>query len=155
MKKIKTTGLILATVLFLQPVLALTPAVQPAYAAEEGAEGGDAAKQPPPEFEYLQLQPLTLPVITASGLMQQVSLLVSLEVPYGTRDKIKEQEPRLADAYISDLYGVLGAGGAMTKGGVLNVEMLKARLTKDTVRVLGPDKVNNVLLQAVQQFSRK
>jgi hypothetical protein len=126
-------------------------AMSVAYAEEEG--GGKAAA-PPSDFEYLQLQPLTLPVITARGLTQQVSLLVSLEVPYGTKDAVKEMEPKLTDAYISDLYGALGTGAVMVHGNVIDVNALKARLAKDTARVLGPDKVHDILLQAVQQSGR-
>lgn len=153
MKKQKLTCMILTVMLLAQPAFSVMPPMHAAY-AEEGGEG-KKNDGPPPDFEYLQLQPLTLPVITADGLSQQVSLLVSLEVPYGTKDAIKEQEPKLADAYISDLYGALGTGAVMMRDNVINVNLLKARLAKDTARVLGPDKVHDVLLQAVQQTARR
>ncbi|MBI1215335.1 MAG: hypothetical protein GC185_05895 [Alphaproteobacteria bacterium] len=151
MKKIKILFAFLAVMALASSGAAPLFHAPPAY-AEEG--GGEAKKGPPPDFEYLQLKPLTLPVITAKGLTQQVSLLVSLEVPYGTKDAIKEMEPKLADAYISDLYGALGAGQVMLRGHILDVGAIKTRLTKDTEKVLGPDKVHDVLLQAVQQSGR-
>ena len=119
--------------------------------AQEGGE--DANSGPPPDFEYLQLKPLNVPVITASGLSQQVSLLVSLEVPYGTKDKVKEMVPKLTDAYLRDLYGAFGSGEVM-KGNDVDVNAVKRHLTEDTDKVLGPDKVHDVLLRAVQQFGR-
>ena len=39
----------------------------------------------------------------------------------------------------------------MDEAGVLNIDLVKERLNKITTKVLGEDKVNNVLLQAVQQ----
>jgi hypothetical protein len=106
---------------------------------------------PKPEFEYLEMMPLVLPVITNAGVTQQVSLLVSLELPYGKRDEIKYLEPRIADAYIQDLYGALSSGFAMTATDVLDVQALKERLTMVTAKVLGPEAVRQVLLQVVQQ----
>lgn len=106
---------------------------------------------PKPEFEYFEMTPLVLPVITNAGITQQVSLLVSLELPFGKTDEIKYLEPRLADAYIQDLYGALSSGFAMTATDVLDVQELKERLTMVTAKVLGPEAVRQVLLQVVQQ----
>lgn len=121
--------------------------------AEDDEEGGKP-KKPPPEFEYVELKPLTLPIINDKGLTQQISLLVSLEVPYGKTDEIKQAMPKLADAYISDLYGALGNGSAMLKGGIIDVTAVKEHLTEDTTKVLGPDKVHAVLLDVMQQSRR-
>lgn len=120
----------------------------PAGAAEplEGSNLG-----PRPDFEYIEMRPLVLPVITERGLMQQVSLVISLEVPYGGTEPVKALMPKLADAYISDLYGALGVGQGLMKDGAVNMPAIHKRLTKNTIRVMGPDKVHSVLLQAVQQ----
>ncbi len=135
-------------------LMCMSPA-SPAYA--EGHAGGSAGKAsdpdaPHPDFEYLELDPLNLPVITTKGLTQQVSLLVSLEVDFGTKDGIGLYKPRLTDAYIQDLYGALGAGFALIHGNIVDVRQIKQRLTSVTARVLGPEhKVNSVLLQVVRQ----
>ena len=68
-----------------------------------------------------------------------------------SKKEIEEQEPRLADAYLQDLYGALGSGQAMMKGRMIDVYAVKQRLTAVTEKVLGPDKVHDVLLQVVQQ----
>ena len=120
--------------------------------AEEDEDNGKA-KKPPPPWEYVKVT-LTLPVINSSGLTQQVSLLVSLEVPYGHADEVKAAVPKLDDAYISDLYGALGDGSAMVKGGIIDVNAVKEHLTMDTTKILGPDKVHAVLLDVMQQSRR-
>jgi hypothetical protein len=125
--------------------------VKSAY-AEEGGEKDPSA--PHPDFEYVKLDPITLPVITSKGLTQQVSIVVELEVAWGKKDDIAPFEPRLIDAYLQDLYGVLGSGHALMKGDVVDIEMIKKRLTDVTTKVVGPkhqDEVHAVLLQALQQ----
>lgn len=128
--------------------------VAPAIAVAAESEGGEEAAAATPDFEYLDMKPLVLPIITEKGLTQQVSLVISLEVPYGTKDKVKAMEPKLADAYISDLYGALGTGHGLMKNNVIDIPAIKSRLSKNTIKVLGPDKVNDVLLQVVQQSQR-
>ena len=105
-----------------------------------------------PEFAYIQIDPINLPIITAKGLTQQVSLMVSIEVDFDNKEKIGTYKPRLADAYIQDLYGAIGAGYALMKNNVVDVQQLKERLTSVTDKVLGPDlKARGVLLQVIQQ----
>lgn len=101
--------------------------------------------------EFVELDPLILPIIDSSGVTQTVSLVIALEV----EDKVKAEEvkkltPRLKDAYIQDMYGVLNKHAAL-KGGVVQVAAVKSRLTKITTDVLGEDMVSEVLLQVVQQ----
>lgn len=101
--------------------------------------------------EFVELDPLILPIIDSSGVTQTVSLVIALEV----EDKVKAEEvkkltPRLKDAYIQDMYGVLNKHAAL-KGGVVQVSAVKSRLTKITTDVLGEDMVSEVLLQVVQQ----
>jgi flagellar FliL protein len=116
-----------------------------------GGEGGEDPNAPHPDFEYIELKPLILPVITDKGLTQQVSLMVSLELPYGKTEEVEPLEPKLTDAYLQDLYGALGAGTTMMRGGVIDVVALKARLLSVSQKVLGDDKFHDVLLQVVQQ----
>lgn len=113
------------------------------------AAGAEKAIQP--DYEYMEMKPLVLPVITEQGVTQQVSLIVSLEVPFGKKAEVEVLEPRLADAYLQDLYGALSAGKAMTRNNVIDVQAVKARLTKVTQKVLKEDQIHDVLLQVLQQ----
>ena len=131
-----------------QGSITLTPS---AYASKKAEEPDPDA--PPPEFEYLQFEPLSLPVITSKGLVQHVSLMVLLEVDYGQKEEISLYKPRLIDAYIQDLYGALGTGDILMHGNFVDVKQVKQRLSSVTNEVLGPAdiKVRDVLLQVLRQ----
>jgi hypothetical protein len=117
---------------------------------KEGEKGDPAA--PHDEFAYIQLDSVTVPIITPKGLTQQLSIEMSLEVPYENKAAIAKYQPRLLDAYIQDLYGALGAGFGLTKNGVVDIQQIKQRIVAVTDKVLGPDlKAHDVLLQVVQQ----
>lgn len=113
---------------------------------------GDAAPVDPNAVEYYDLMPMNIPVMTDQGLVQQVSVSVSLECKAGKRDKIAAFKPKLMDAYLRELYGALGAGQAMIRNDIVDVEAVKLRLSAVTQRIVGPDMVSDVLLQSVQQY---
>lgn len=121
-----------------------------AYAGGGGGDsGGDLSGAEAAHF--VRLDPLILPVIDKDGITQTISLVIVIEVPSDrTREKVRILSPRLKDAYIQDMYGVLNKNAAL-RGGVLQVSAIKTRLTKITKRVLGEKNVKNVLLEVVQQ----
>ena len=63
---------------------------------------------------------------------------------------MRQNEPRLKDAYIQELYGVLNRHVAL-QGGVIKVDMIKKHLHDISHKVMGDGVVNGVLLQVVQQ----
>ncbi|MGB4058074.1 MAG: flagellar basal body-associated FliL family protein [Alphaproteobacteria bacterium] len=114
---------------------------------EEKKKGGHGAAG----AVFVELDPLILPIIDNTGVTQTVSLVIALEVESEDRAKeVKDLTPRLKDAYIQDMYGILNKHAAM-KGGVLQVSTIKTRLNKVTTEVLGEDMVHDVLLQVVSQ----
>lgn len=127
---------------------------QPAEASltEESKEEAEmAALETLPPGEFVELDPLILPIITQKGATQVVSLVVSLEIEAGqSADRVRLMKPRLKDAYIQDMYGVLNDRVAL-RGGVVRVEIIKDRLNRASAKVLGDDVVRDVLLQVVQQ----
>jgi len=102
-------------------------------------------------FEFVELDPLILPIVDKNGVSQTVSLVIALEVPDAdAKAKIIKLTPRIKDAFIQDLYGVLNKHAAL-KGGVIQVDILKKRLNKVSAKVAGQDTVHDVLLQVIQQ----
>ena len=121
----------------------------PAFAEAKAEESALAH----PDFEYYQISPIIVPVITDKGLTRQVSMVVAIEIPYGKMDDIQKFRPRLMDAYIRDLYGAMGAGHVLMRADMVDVEALRTRLIKVTERVVGNQLAKDVLLQAVTQYA--
>lgn len=127
---------------------ALTEGAAAEKAAAE-AEGEHAA--PAPVLEFVKVDPIILPVIDDHGLSQVVTIVITLEVPdAAAADQARLMAPRLKDAIIQDMYGVLSRKTVM-KGGTVDVTKIKTRLNELSKKVLGAEKVNDVLLQVVNQ----
>lgn len=102
-------------------------------------------------LKFVELDPMVLPIIDSSGVSQVVTLVVAIEVTSDSAaTTVRNLSPRLKDAFIQDMYGVLNRKAAM-EGGMLKVDYMKRRLTNISTKVLGEDGVNQVLLQIVQQ----
>ncbi len=100
---------------------------------------------------FVELDPLILPIVDQNGVSQTVSLVVSVEVAdEAAATRVKNLQPRLKDAFIQDMYGVLSRKNVMA-GGVLEVGKLKARLNTVSDKVMGEETIKEVLLQVVQQ----
>lgn len=121
------------------------------HEAKVDAAAGEHDAAAVPLEEFVAMDTLVLPIIGDSGITHTVSLVISIEVPDAvTAEEVKRLSPRLKDAYIQDMYGVLSRKSSMNNG-VLQVALIKERLNKVSVRILGEGKVNDVLLQVVQQ----
>jgi len=102
-------------------------------------------------MEFVELDPLILPIVDRNGVSQVVSLVVVIEVSdKAAAEEVQRLTPRLKDAFIQDMYGVLNRYAAL-KGGVIQVSSIKKRLKKVSDHVLGEHVANDVLLQVVQQ----
>lgn len=100
---------------------------------------------------YVELDPLVLPIVDEYGVSQTVSLVIVLEVASEAEaETIERLQPRLKDAFIQDMYGVLSRKAVMS-GGVLEVEKIKARLNKVSHKILGANVAHEVLLKVVSQ----
>lgn len=122
-----------------------------ASVSEEHAEVEEDKEEKNLHAEFVELDPLILPIVDDEGVSQVVSLVIALEVHDSAgKEKVSFLEPRLKDAFIQDMYGVLNRHAAL-KGGVIQVSSIKKRLNHISAEVLGEDVVSDVLLQVVQQ----
>ncbi len=119
--------------------------------AEHEAKLAEAEAAAEAATKFVQIDALILPIIDERGITQNISLVISIEVPdEAAATEVQRLSPRLRDAYIQDMYGALSRKSVL-KDGVLQVAPIKARLERATTKVLGEDKVKDVLLQVVQQ----
>ncbi|MAS87925.1 MAG: flagellar basal body-associated FliL family protein [Micavibrio sp.] len=118
----------------------------PAMAESKKAEGAEVSGP-----VFVELDRLTVPIINQNGISQTVSMLITVEAQdQAMADKITNMKPRLKDAFIQDMYGAFSRQAAL-QGGVIKVDVIKARLNKVSQKVMGPDIISDVLLQAVMQ----
>lgn len=123
-----------------------------AAAGKSAEENAASKKESDAKVAFVKMDPLTLPVVNKSGVVQIVNISITLEVADAEKAKeIEKFTPRLKDAYIQDMYGALSSATALTTSGVVEVNTVKKRLNAVTQKVLGNDSVRDVLLQAVQQ----
>jgi flagellar FliL protein len=102
--------------------------------------------------EFVRMDPLILPIVDRGGLSQIVSVVIALEVhDKEAADYVRNMQPRIKDAFIQEMYGVIHNPAGMQNGNVIKVGILKKRLGRVGKDVLGDDIVQDVLLQVVQQ----
>ena len=78
-------------------------------------------------------------------------LVVSVEVDSMEKaEQVRKYQPRLTDAFLSDLYGTFSRHAA-SNGGEIPIPYLKKRLNILSGKVLGEHVVNDVLLQVMQK----
>ena len=110
--------------------------------AEDGSSHGNV---------FVEMDPLMLPIIDGNGVSQIVNMVVALEVSSERNaNKVRDMEPRIVDAYIQNMYGILSQQMAV-KNGMLQVSVIKRRLKEITIDIVGDDIVKDVLLQILEQ----
>ena len=106
---------------------------------------------PPGPPVYVRFNPLQLPLIGDDGIDQVIDIIVALEVPDdAAADQVIAMAPRLNDAILRDLYGVLHTSRIM-RGGVVNVNAIKLRIVDVAQGIMGDELVTDALVQGVAQ----
>ena len=106
---------------------------------------------PPGPPVYVRFNPLQLPLIGDDGIDQVIDIIVALEVPDdAAADQVIAMAPRLNDAILRDLYGVLHTSRIM-RGGVVNVNAIKHRIVDVAQGIMGDELVTDALVQGVAQ----
>lgn len=110
--------------------------------AEEKKKEAERAAAAP---VFLQLEPLTAPVMEGNRLRQQIILTLSVEfASTDARDDLLRKLPRLRDAMLRDLFAesILRADGT----GAIDLDELKARMLQVARGVVGGEQVRNILV---------
>ncbi len=106
---------------------------------------------PPAAPVYVRFNPLQLPLIGDDGIDQVIDIIVALEVPDdAAADQVIAMAPRLNDAILRDLYGVLHTSRIM-RDGVVNVNAIKHRIIGVAQGIMGKELVRDALVQGVTQ----
>lgn len=108
---------------------------------ETAAEKAAAVTEP----VYLRMEGLTAPIIRANRIRHYIFLNVTLQMADNSaRDDAMVLRPRLHDAFLREFY----TKSVTTKDGrgALDFEAIKKRLHRQANKVLGEDKVMDVLV---------
>ena len=106
---------------------------------------------PPPPPIYVRFNPVQLPLIGDSGIDQVIDIIVALEVAdKEAGDRVIAMAPRINDAILQDLYGVLHTRRIM-RGGIVDVTAIKLRIVTVAQGVMGEGVVIDALVQGVAQ----
>jgi hypothetical protein len=97
--------------------------------------------------QFFRLLPFNIPVIHEGRVVNQVSLIVSIET-FGLADKEKVMAARykLQNAFLRDLYGVVAVHQG--NGHPVLADSVKIRLKRLARNMLGGDVVKDVLIEA-------
>jgi len=102
---------------------------------------------------FIDLRPITLPVIEGNRVTRQVGILLTIELAEGhLKQEATEKDHELTDAFISELYRLYGARAGANR--VVDEKLLKIRLQATADRVLGRGVVRAVLIRQLVEQDR-
>ena len=118
----------------------------------QDAEAAVPAKTAPDEpGQFVTMPPINVSKLRANDAPTMVTVQIVLELAPGrTLDDLNAQMPRLEDAFITELAGLLSH--SWPGGELLDVEFARKRLLARSERVLGGPVVGKVLLPALQRW---
>ena len=123
---------------------------------ENAAQDGEDDEQNAPKGEaprFVDLEPLVIPIFQDQKVATTIQITVKLET-LGSKNEaiINKLLPRLADAYLRDLYAFVPR--LLRKTERVDVFAIKARMQLVSDKIAGPGVVDGVLIQSVVDTSR-
>lgn len=119
---------------------------------EIAAREAKAKKAAMAEMTYVPLDPFAAPVVEGRKVTRQVLLTLSLQVPsLAAKNDVVSVLPRLRDAMLTDLYArpVI----SLDDSGAIDIAGVKQRMLAIARKVVGKDKIHNVLVIKALQTS--
>ena len=131
-------------------VLPLLLAALPAHAVDREKGANELI---PGIAVFVDMRPITLPVIERDRVTRQVGILLTIELAEGhLKQEATEKDRELTDAFITELYRVYGARAGANR--VVDEKLLKTRLLATADRVLGRGVVQAVLIRQLVEQDR-
>jgi flagellar basal body-associated protein FliL len=134
-------------------MMSLVPSVLAALPAHAVDREKGANELIPGIAVFIDLRPITLPVIERNRVTRQVGILLTIELSEGhVKQEATEKEHELTDAFITELYRMYGARAGANR--VVDEKLLKTRLQASADRVLGLGVVRAVLIRQLVEQDR-
>jgi flagellar FliL protein len=138
-------------VLLLGTLAALALAAAPALAVdrEKGLKGPHVDGVP----DFVEIQPIILPVIERDSVTSQVGLVVALELFDGQHgEDVEPKRRQLTDAFIRELHTIYGWRSSNDR--VVDEKLIKRRLLITADKVLGQGVVHAILIRQLLEQGR-
>jgi hypothetical protein len=134
-------------------VMSLLPSMLAALPAHAVDREKGANELIPGIAVFVDIRPITLPVIERNRVTRQVGILLTIELTAGhLKYEATEKEHELTDAFITELYRMYGARAGANR--VVDQKLLKTRLQATADRVLGQGVVHAVLIRQLVEQDR-
>lgn len=103
--------------------------------------------------DFVDIQPIVLPVIERDAVTRQVGIVVTLELTGGQRaDDVEPKRRQLTDAFIRELHTIYGWRSGSDR--VVDQELIKHRLLITADTVLGRGVVHAILIRQLLEQGR-
>jgi hypothetical protein len=114
------------------------------FLLREPEEVAVAQPEPAGAPEFVEFEPLVLPLIQEGQVTYHVTLSVVVETTASGKEQVLLAKRQLTDAYLSELYGLLARRFVRRQANA--IPLLRRRLLVVSDRLLGPGVVSDVLL---------
>jgi flagellar FliL protein len=129
--------------------LALSAAPALAVDREKGLKGPHVDGVP----DFVEIQPIILPVIERDSVTSQVGLVVALELTDGQHgEDVEPKRRQLTDAFIRELHTIYGWRSSNDR--VVDEKLIKRRLLITADKVLGQGVVHAILIRQLLEQGR-
>jgi flagellar FliL protein len=129
--------------------LALTAAPALAVDREKGVKGAHVEGVP----DFVDVQPIILPVIERNSVTRQVGIVVTLELADGEHaDAVEPKRRQLTDAFIRELHTIYAWRSSSDR--VVDEQLIKRRLLLVADAVLGQGVVHAILVRQLLEQGR-
>jgi hypothetical protein len=121
------------------------------FASAQAADGNEAAGTN--EVEFVELDPLTFPVMRDGQVRDLITYVISIEVPDGAAEAaLRRRAPVVRDRMLRELHGLYALRFMDDRDG--RTDLVKLRLLKAARAVAGTD-LNGVYLQTINKRAQQ
>ena len=131
----------------------LGPFAPSVVVVEEGGkmETKQALDDPP---RFVDVEPLNIPVFHEDRVAATVQIQLKLEaIGEENEEQIIRLLPRISDAFLRDMHAFIPR--LLKKEERINVAIIKKRLEIISERLVGPDLIDNILVQSISDSSSR
>ncbi len=118
------------------------------FADPNAVAQGEERKAKGNETIFIDMEPLVIPIFEGDTVKATVQIQVKLETNSSdSADTINRMMPRISDLFIRDLHGFMPR--LLKKQQGIDVLVVKQRLKLISDKLIGPDLIQNILVQSV------